>query len=156
MNEWLNKGPEVLQPASSISPSSLTPHIPISTADNSSYDNGNIYSSNNRNNSLTQSSFCEVIQQQKGNAKKRWLRQAISEDQCDSPTNRPDSPPISDSLAPPKKRKLPRESLSIEGSPPNPPRDSPPVLVMIRNKVFSNIVYLILYVFAGCDGQRKE
>ncbi|XP_031778266.1 uncharacterized protein LOC100114564 isoform X3 [Nasonia vitripennis] len=57
-----------------------------------------------------------------GSAKKRWLRQAISEE-CDSPnsSSRPDSPP-SEMLAPPKKRRIARESLSSDNyTPPTTP-----------------------------------
>lgn len=50
-----------------------------------------------------------------GNAKKRWLRQAISEE-CDSPNSRPESPHAPEMIAPPKKRRLARESLSSEQS----------------------------------------
>ncbi|KAF4518503.1 hypothetical protein B566_EDAN009703, partial [Ephemera danica] len=52
-------------------------------------------------------------------AKKRWLRQAISEEsepvQCSSP-NRASSPPGGDYVTPLKKRRLARESLSSEQS----------------------------------------
>ncbi|XP_014206668.1 uncharacterized protein LOC106638130 isoform X2 [Copidosoma floridanum] len=52
-----------------------------------------------------------------GSAKKRWLRQAISEE-CDSPTsNRPESPP-NEMVAPPKKRRTARESLSSDNNTP--------------------------------------
>ncbi|KDR16326.1 Histone-lysine N-methyltransferase MLL5 [Zootermopsis nevadensis] len=58
-----------------------------------------------------------------GSAKKRWLRQAISEE-CDSPTtnscaspnSRTGSPPCPDYVTPLKKRRLARESLSSEQS----------------------------------------
>lgn len=40
-----------------------------------------------------------------------------------------DSPPISDAVAPPKKRKLPRESLSNDNSPPSTPTSSGPAKV---------------------------
>jgi len=57
-----------------------------------------------------------------GSAKKRWLRQAISEE-CDSPNSRPESPPLlSEKVAPPKKRRIARESLSSENyTPPTTP-----------------------------------
>lgn len=56
-----------------------------------------------------------------GSAKKRWLRQAISEE-CDSPNSRPDSPPASEMVAPPKKRRIARESLSSDNyTPPTTP-----------------------------------
>lgn len=56
-----------------------------------------------------------------GSAKKRWLRQAISEE-CDSPNSRPDSPPTSEMVAPPKKRRIARESLSSDNyTPPTTP-----------------------------------
>ncbi|XP_049844073.1 uncharacterized protein LOC126297385 isoform X1 [Schistocerca gregaria] len=50
-------------------------------------------------------------------AKKRWLRQAISEE-CDSPSpnSRPDSPPSQDYVTPLKKRRLARTSVSSERS----------------------------------------
>ena len=56
-----------------------------------------------------------------GSAKKRWLRQAISEE-CDSPnSSRPESPP-SEMVAPPKKRRIARESLSSDNyTPPTTP-----------------------------------
>ncbi|PSN38835.1 hypothetical protein C0J52_12608 [Blattella germanica] len=58
-----------------------------------------------------------------GSAKKRWLRQAISEE-CDSPTtnscaspnSRAGSPPCPDYVTPLKKRRLARESMSSEQS----------------------------------------
>ncbi|XP_034185229.2 SET domain-containing protein upSET isoform X1 [Osmia lignaria lignaria] len=56
-----------------------------------------------------------------GSAKKRWLRQAISEE-CDSPNSRPESPPPSEMVAPPKKRRIARESLSSDNyTPPTTP-----------------------------------
>ncbi|XP_076300170.1 SET domain-containing protein upSET isoform X2 [Lasioglossum baleicum] len=56
-----------------------------------------------------------------GSAKKRWLRQAISEE-CDSPNSRPESPPASELVAPPKKRRIARESLSSDNyTPPTTP-----------------------------------
>ncbi|KAK0097786.1 hypothetical protein PV326_013728 [Microctonus aethiopoides] len=55
-----------------------------------------------------------------GSAKKRWLRQAISEE-CDSPNSRPESPP-SEMVAPPKKRRIARESISSDNyTPPTTP-----------------------------------
>jgi histone-lysine N-methyltransferase MLL5 len=87
MNEWLNKVPEPVHSASSISPSSLTPHINTST----DYDsNVGFYTPGKSLVALAQvASFCDTNVQPRGNAKKRWLRQAISEDQCDSPSGRP-------------------------------------------------------------------
>ncbi|CAH0554751.1 unnamed protein product [Brassicogethes aeneus] len=75
--------------------------------------------------------YCDVNEAPRGSAKKRWLRQAISEDRsCDSPQSRPDSPPLSEMVAPPKKRRLPRESLSNEASPPSTPTSTvPPPIV---------------------------
>lgn len=57
-----------------------------------------------------------------GSAKKRWLRQAISEE-CDSPNSRPESPPsLCETVAPPKKRRIARESLSSDNyTPPTTP-----------------------------------
>lgn len=105
MNEWLNKVPDIqtnqttVTTASSISPSSLQPHIT-----NNDYDT-NLYSPAKNLAALAQAaSFCDAVGgsgsgqtagnggtnvQPRGNAKKRWLRQAISEDHCDSPVSRP-------------------------------------------------------------------
>ncbi|XP_022918651.1 myb-like protein X isoform X2 [Onthophagus taurus] len=111
MNEWLNKGTE--QPPTVISPSlSITPTESV-------YDTATGFYTPTKNLvALAQAAttFCDNDTQPRVNAKKRWLRQAISEDQCDSPSSsRPESPPISsETLAPPKKRRLPRESLSTE------------------------------------------
>ncbi|XP_063991595.1 uncharacterized protein LOC135170030 [Diachasmimorpha longicaudata] len=59
-----------------------------------------------------------------GSAKKRWLRQAISEE-CDSPNSRRDSPPSEIVAAPPKKRRIARESLSSDNyTPPTTPTPS--------------------------------
>lgn len=71
--------------------------------------------SNNSNNS-----GCITVST--GSAKKRWLRQAISEE-CDSPNSRPESPPLlSEKVAPPKKRRIARESISSENyTPPTTP-----------------------------------
>nr|CAI5865072.1 unnamed protein product [Callosobruchus analis] len=116
MNEWLNKTPEPVQSASSISPSSLVPHI-----NNNPDDATGFYTPNKNLAALAHAAtFCDSAPT-RGSAKKRWLRQAISEDHCDSPSSRPDSPPISDMVAPPKKRRLPRESLSNDASPPSTP-----------------------------------
>lgn len=77
MNEWLNKTPDTLQAASSISPASLFPHL-----------NQMVDESTNPNKHL--SGFGESPSQRGGNAKKRWLRQAISEDHSsDGPIGRP-------------------------------------------------------------------
>lgn len=90
MNEWLNKTD--IQSASAISPSSLTPHIHTS----SEYDTNTGFYTPAKNLSVISqgggtSGFCEspATVQPSGSAKKRWLRQAISEDQCDSPNSRP-------------------------------------------------------------------
>lgn len=113
MNEWLNKGTDI-QPASSISPSSLNPHY--SQPENNLYETNSAYYAPPKNlTALAQvATYCETPSQSKGNAKKRWLRQAIIEDQCDSPCGgvRPESPQNPEMVAPPKKRKLPRESIS--------------------------------------------
>ncbi|XP_011257810.1 uncharacterized protein LOC105252212 isoform X2 [Camponotus floridanus] len=71
----------------------------------------------NNNNNGGSSGGCPT-----GSAKKRWLRQAISEE-CDSPNSRPESPPsLSETVAPPKKRRIARESLSSENyTPPTTP-----------------------------------
>lgn len=71
------------------------------------------------------SGVCDPPQRQSssvssGSAKKRWLRQAISEE-CDSPNSHPESPP-SEMVAPPKKRRIARESLSSDNyTPPTTP-----------------------------------
>lgn len=101
MNEWLNKTPDAVQ----ISSSPLSLHINSTEVE-------------------TNSSFSAPLKNlahesgPKGSAKKRWLRQAISEDKCDSPQ---ESPPINDMVAPPKKRRLPRESISSDITPPSTP-----------------------------------
>ncbi|XP_074029645.1 SET domain-containing protein upSET isoform X3 [Leptinotarsa decemlineata] len=121
MNEWLNKvPPEPMQTASAMSPSSLTPHMVTPTEDV-----GSMYSPMK---SLTVSSTsADLNHHPRGSAKKRWLRQAISEDHsCDSPSSRPDSPPLSDMVAPPKKRRLPRQSLSMDSPPSTPTSTLPP------------------------------
>ncbi|KAL1494317.1 hypothetical protein ABEB36_009932 [Hypothenemus hampei] len=129
MNEWLNKAPDLVQPASSISPSSLLPHLVDDVA--------NSAGSSKSLAALAQAAtFCDSPSQQQrgGNAKKRWLRQAISEDQStDSPIGRPDSPTTIEAVAPPKKRKLPRESLSNDNSPPSTPTGTGPPKVSDNN-----------------------
>ncbi|XP_044755691.1 uncharacterized protein LOC123314454 isoform X2 [Coccinella septempunctata] len=102
MNEWLNKTPEAVQTATS-SPLSL--HIQNAEAEMNANFNA-------------PSKIVASESAPKGSAKKRWLRQAISEDKCDSPQ---ESPPISDMVAPPKKRRLPRESISNDNTPPSTP-----------------------------------
>lgn len=154
MNEWLNKGPDqAVHSVSSISPSSLTPHINT----NNDYDsNVGLYTpvkSLVALNPLT--TFCDTNLQPRASAKKRWLRQAIREDQCDSPSSRPgkiytqkrvlkevcnicfffiykETPPLSETLAPPKKRRLPRESLSNEITPPSTPTSLIPQTSNVR------------------------
>uniref|UniRef100_A0A1Y1NA62 SET domain-containing protein n=1 Tax=Photinus pyralis TaxID=7054 RepID=A0A1Y1NA62_PHOPY len=124
MNEWITKSTECIQSASSISPSSLTPHIvPVSTPE-TYYENAtnNFFGAAKNLVALAQAAnYCDLPTQPLGNAKKRWLRQAISEDQCDSPSSRPESPPLTEMVPPPKKRRLPRESLSSDNSPPTTP-----------------------------------
>ncbi|CAG9760849.1 unnamed protein product [Ceutorhynchus assimilis] len=114
MNEWLNKTPDPVQLASTMSPVSLVPQ---------SQQQGEETCVTNKNSSAPAASSGEPHPQQHGgNAKKRWLRQAISEDQTHDDASgmcRPESPTICDAVAPPKKRKLPRESLS--NSPPTTP-----------------------------------
>ncbi|XP_036149895.1 uncharacterized protein LOC105839571 isoform X2 [Monomorium pharaonis] len=75
---------------------------------------------NNNNNNNNGNSGCPAVST--GSAKKRWLRQAISEE-CDSPNSRPESPPsLSETVAPPKKRRIARESLSSDNyTPPTTP-----------------------------------
>ncbi|XP_034951267.1 homeobox protein 5 isoform X2 [Chelonus insularis] len=66
---------------------------------------------------LTNATVCPMST---GSAKKRWLRQAISEE-CDSPNSRPESPP-NEMVAPPKKRRIARESISSDNyTPPTTP-----------------------------------
>lgn len=81
---------------------------------------GNTNSNNINNNNGNGNGGCPTVST--GSAKKRWLRQAISEE-CDSPNSRPESPPsLSETVAPPKKRRIARESLSSENyTPPTTP-----------------------------------
>lgn len=137
MNEWLNKGTDI-QPASSISPSSLNPHY--SQTNESIYETNNtaFYAPPKNLTALAQvATFCENTSQPKGNAKKRWLRQAIIEDQCDSPSGstRPESPQNTEMVAPPKKRKLPRESLSTDSPPSTPTNILPPTSLLAKNEI---------------------
>ncbi|KRT80386.1 hypothetical protein AMK59_7379, partial [Oryctes borbonicus] len=135
MNEWLNKGTDIVQSASSISPSSLTAHI--TPTDNIVYDSGFYTPSKNLVALAQAATYCNSSQP-RGNAKKRWLRQAISEDQCDSPNSRPESPPIAEMVAPPKKRRLPRESLSSETE-----QDAPNNLLMLQKSENDNCINLV-------------
>ncbi|KAF5298183.1 hypothetical protein FQA39_LY02607 [Lamprigera yunnana] len=118
MNEWINKSTECIQSASSISPSSLTPHIvQVDNYYETSTSNNNFFGPTKNLVALAQAAnYCDLPAQPLVNAKKRWLRQAISEDQCDSPSSRPESPPLPEMVPPPKKRRLPRESITIEVS----------------------------------------
>lgn len=113
MNEWLNKSPEPTQ---------------SNTEQTEFYNSG----SKSLATLVQAASLCDSppqTNQKGGNAKKRWLRQAISEE-CDSP--RPESPP-SEMVAPPKKRRLARESLSSEQS--FTPPTTPTMLVPPTNAV---------------------
>lgn len=76
---------------------------------------------------------CPVVST--GSAKKRWLRQAISEE-CDSPNSRPETPPsLSETVAPPKKRRIARESLSSDNyTPPTTPTMLLPTETSSNNK----------------------
>ncbi|KAF5306980.1 hypothetical protein FQR65_LT07203 [Abscondita terminalis] len=122
MNEWIHKSTECVQSASSISPSSLTPHIVPVDNYYETASNNNFFGPSKNLVALSQAAnYCDLPTQPLGNAKKRWLRQAISEDQCDSPSSRPESPPLPEMVPPPKKRRLPRESISAETSPPSTP-----------------------------------
>lgn len=88
MNEWLNKVPDPVQPASSISPNSLTPHM----SNSSDIEMNNFYTTPTKNLAALAraAAYCDINIQPRGSAKKRWLRQAISEDHsCDSPSGRP-------------------------------------------------------------------
>lgn len=116
MNEWLNKTPE--PSLNTLSP--LSPHIQTSEYDSLMGFYGNTKNFSNLINEQQQSQT-----EPKGSAKKRWLRQAISEDKNDNIHSCSDSPPLSDSVAPPKKRKLPRESISNDNSPPSTPTGLP-------------------------------
>ncbi|XP_066157225.1 microtubule-associated protein 1B isoform X1 [Euwallacea fornicatus] len=117
MNEWLNKTPDSAQSGSSISPSVFLPHLSQIMDDAINAANRNMSSTN----------LSDSPSQRGGNAKKRWLRQAISEDHSsDCPIGRPDSPTMCEAVAPPKKRKLPRESLSNDNSPPSTPTSTGP------------------------------
>lgn len=105
MNEWLREAPEQSVEFSCTSKNLAS----LASLDNTA--NGNCDSSPQR-----------VSSQMSGSAKKRWLRQAISEE-CDSPGSpgRPESP-HSEMLAPPKKRRTARESLSSDNyTPPTTP-----------------------------------
>ncbi|XP_018575451.1 uncharacterized protein LOC108914194 isoform X2 [Anoplophora glabripennis] len=152
MNEWLNKVPEPIHSASSISPSSLTPHL----SNSSEFDaNSGFYSPAKNLTTLAQAvNYCDSNVQPRGSAKKRWLRQAISEDHsCDSPSSRPDSPPISDMVAPPKKRRLPRESISSETSPPTTPTNcTAPTSLNKLEKERPNQEGCVEIVYSGTDG----
>ncbi|XP_076266838.1 SET domain-containing protein upSET isoform X1 [Rhynchophorus ferrugineus] len=143
MNEWLNKVPESAAPVTSISPSPLATNA----------EDGTSYGSSNKNlAALAQAaSFCDnMMQPRGGNAKKRWLRQAISEDHSnDSPSNRAESPPISEAVAPPKKRRLPRESLSSDNSPPNTPTGGP---AKVANTPRSSQEGCVEIVYSGAEG----
>lgn len=88
---------------------------------------------NNNNNNGSGSGGCPTVST--GSAKKRWLRQAISEE-CDSPNSRPESPPsLSETVAPPKKRRIARESLSSENyTPPTTPTMLLPIEAASNNR----------------------
>lgn len=91
MNEWLNKTD--IQSASAISPSSLTPHLHSgSEFDTTTGFYTPVKSLSGMSSQSGPSVFCEspgANVEPRSSAKKRWLRQAISEDQCDSPNSRP-------------------------------------------------------------------
>ncbi|XP_025831062.1 inactive histone-lysine N-methyltransferase 2E isoform X2 [Agrilus planipennis] len=147
MNEWLNKSPECIQSASSISPSSLTPHI-TTPPDCGFYENAaSFYGSTKGLVAFSQAaSYCDNSQPH-GNAKKRWLRQAISE----SPMGG-ESPPLSEAVAPPKKRKLPRESLSNDASPPTTPTStSAPVSLGSSDSQMADQEGRVEIVLSGTD-----
>ncbi|XP_066992672.2 inactive histone-lysine N-methyltransferase 2E isoform X2 [Anabrus simplex] len=131
MNEWLNKSPDL--------PSNSTPStiLPPSSGSTEGLEGFASYDKSlatlvqaatrvgmNGSSSAQRSGSDPGV----GSAKKRWLRQAISEE-CDSPTavctspnSRPESPPY---VAPLKKRRLARESMSSEQSftPPTTPTE---------------------------------
>uniref|UniRef100_A0A0C9RDS7 Mll5 protein n=1 Tax=Fopius arisanus TaxID=64838 RepID=A0A0C9RDS7_9HYME len=151
MNEWLRESPDVPQPPPKTLPVVSTT-LPVSkdspkTNDqlSSEYLNQSINYGTKSLATLVQaansvSGICDSPPQRKGapcvnaqnpqcpvssgSAKKRWLRQAISEE-CDSPNSRPDSPPSETVAAPPKKRRIARESLSSDNyTPPTTPTPS--------------------------------
>ncbi|XP_057663470.1 uncharacterized protein LOC130898292 isoform X1 [Diorhabda carinulata] len=143
MNEWLNKVPEPVQTASAISPTSLASQANSIDVESAS----GVYGT-----SKNLISFCDNNIQPRGSAKKRWLRQAISEDHsCDSASGRPDSPPISDMVAPPKKRRLPRESISTDNSPPTTPTGSAPVSISNMDKEVKTPEGCVEIVYTGAD-----
>ncbi|CAH1099752.1 unnamed protein product [Psylliodes chrysocephalus] len=150
MNEWLNKVPEPVQTASAISPTSIGSHGSNSV----DMDTSGMFASKN----LAQvMSYCDANIQPRGSAKKRWLRQAISEDHsCDSPSSRPDSPPISDMVAPPKKRRLPRESISNDNSPPSTPTGPVPVLINNMDQGSKNLEGSVEIVYTGTEGDSPN
>lgn len=85
MNEWLNKAPETAQSGNATSPSIFLPNL------NQMVEDGAIPGSAGKTlSALAQvATFCDSPSQQRGgNAKKRWLRQAISEDHSS------DGPPV--------------------------------------------------------------
>lgn len=82
-----------------------------------------------------------------GSAKKRWLRQAISEE-CDSPNSRPESPPNEIVAAPPKKRRIARESLSSDNyTPPTTPTLLVPDSANANSTLINNEVIFRFYIF---------
>ncbi|KAL3268938.1 hypothetical protein HHI36_008025 [Cryptolaemus montrouzieri] len=142
MNEWLNKTPDSLQTTSS----PLSPHINTELDTNTGFYTPTKNVNNTINNVSNETG-------PRGSAKKRWLRQAISEDKCDSPQ---ESPPLSDSVAPPKKRRLPRESISNDNTPP-----STPTSLLSSGNMLENVVQqegCVEIVFSGteCDDSPIE
>ncbi|KAJ8973338.1 hypothetical protein NQ317_004650 [Molorchus minor] len=124
MNEWLNKVPEPIQSASSISPSSLTPHL----SGNSEFESNSSFYTPTK--TLT------------------TLAQAVN--YCDTNIQSRDSPPLSEMVAPPKKRRLPRESLSNDNSPPTTPTSSAPPIINKPDK--PNQEGCVEIVYSGTDG----
>ncbi|CAG9857408.1 unnamed protein product [Phyllotreta striolata] len=153
MNEWLNKTPEAVQAGDATGQFATGQQQQQAHNNNPvELDSGGGFAAKNLSQMM---SYCEV-QQARGSAKKRWLRQAISEDHsCDSPSSRPDSPPISDMVAPPKKRRLPRESLSTDNSPPSTPTGPTPPLLNNFDKNSEGSVEIV-YTTTGGDSPNQS
>ncbi|KAK9877038.1 hypothetical protein WA026_016065 [Henosepilachna vigintioctopunctata] len=139
MNEWLNKTPDSLPPISS----PLSPHINNTELDTST----GFYTPTKNTPSVGNNIINET------GPRKRWLRQAISEDKCDSPQ---ESPPLSNSVAPPKKRRLPRESISNDNTPPTTPTSLVPASNTYEETVPQEGCVEIVYSGAECDDNHIE
>ncbi|XP_068231023.1 microtubule-associated protein futsch isoform X4 [Palaemon carinicauda] len=125
MNEWLNETVDPVMPTvCSISVGDLPSGVPTCYMRSPA-------TPLRRSVSVTQGTISSIqgtflnLDMPGGSAKKRWLRQAISEESetphfnglCPSPNSRPDSPTgVGDYITPLKKRRLARESMSSEQS----------------------------------------